>query len=497
MSINQPALPHAIIAANATDLGVNEAEWEVKSATKRLLSSVKNVLSSPAKGGVPQIIAYADRWRAQGRQIDTIYDLIRCYYSSFSVVRLPVKGRYGLLREQVAKLQKQISNCSERSFNTKRAARLLSTSDQLNAYLQSAFDHFSTGLNRPFNFVEVSLRNKPIPIDFGGHILQLATAIHTRNEQQSGPWIFEALSYMVASCIMLDCVRYRKGITQLITGFTEFLCANLLYLGWAQNFLEGYAVYFVDALKEFCDMYWPCNYHQILRGKRVARCVNASASHEKGHQNKKGVVFASGEYQSEFSFEFYKEFWIRSIRKHLSAFEKELEDLISKENPACPDIRQMHQSHLEHLGRFFPRVSGASILVSHSTCFCCLMEVPHHALPCGHVLCISCLKSYGRSKQSRRAWDLNFCPLHEEETKIASGTSWTIRLKPDFAGVRLLSLDGYVTAAAFTLTIRYRADRSSGGMRGIVELIILKHIEDALGGEVPLRAFFDLIIGTR
>lgn len=37
---------------------------------------------------------------------------------------------------------------------------------------------------------------------------------------------------------------------------------------------------------------------------------------------------------------------------------------------------------------------------------------------------------------------------------------------------------------------------SSGGIRGIVELEVLKHIEMALGG-LPIQCFFDLIVGTR
>lgn len=38
---------------------------------------------------------------------------------------------------------------------------------------------------------------------------------------------------------------------------------------------------------------------------------------------------------------------------------------------------------------------------------------------------------------------------------------------------------------------------NSGGVRGIVELYVLKHIEVALGGKLPLQLFFDLIVGTR
>jgi hypothetical protein len=36
-----------------------------------------------------------------------------------------------------------------------------------------------------------------------------------------------------------------------------------------------------------------------------------------------------------------------------------------------------------------------------------------------------------------------------------------------------------------------------GGIRGIVELEVLKQIEMYLGGHLPIQSFFDLIVGTR
>lgn len=38
---------------------------------------------------------------------------------------------------------------------------------------------------------------------------------------------------------------------------------------------------------------------------------------------------------------------------------------------------------------------------------------------------------------------------------------------------------------------------NSGGVRGIVELEALRAIERALGNDLPIQAFFDLIVGTR
>lgn len=42
-----------------------------------------------------------------------------------------------------------------------------------------------------------------------------------------------------------------------------------------------------------------------------------------------------------------------------------------------------------------------------------------------------------------------------------------------------------------------RANRVSGGIRGIVELEVLKAIEENLPLRIPIRNFFDLIVGTR
>ncbi len=36
-----------------------------------------------------------------------------------------------------------------------------------------------------------------------------------------------------------------------------------------------------------------------------------------------------------------------------------------------------------------------------------------------------------------------------------------------------------------------------GGIRGIVELEILRQIEHAMGGRLAIQCFFDLIVGTR
>jgi len=101
------------------------------------------------------------------------------------------------------------------------------------------------------------------------------------------------------------------------------------------------------------------------------------------------------------------------------------------------------------------------------------MDVPEHPLPCGHVLCTACVKAYGT--QAKSTVSLPYCPLHREATRWAKPA--LIKFKPAGAGVRVLALDG-------------------GGIRGIVQLEVLRAIELSIGGYLPIQSFFDLIVGT-
>ena len=86
--------------------------------------------------------------------------------------------------------------------------------EEFQPYLQYAFDHFAETLDRPFDFVQASLIHSPIPLDFGGNILKLAIAtMQAWKNELDGPRLFGELSYIVASCIMLDSARRKlRGI---------------------------------------------------------------------------------------------------------------------------------------------------------------------------------------------------------------------------------------------------------------------------------------------
>lgn len=85
--------------------------------------------------------------------------------------------------------------------------------DDLQSYMSCAVDHFATTLEEPFDFVRASVFNSPIPSNFAGNILKLAINImqNFREETVDVQRLFGWLALMVASCIMLDVIRNKKG----------------------------------------------------------------------------------------------------------------------------------------------------------------------------------------------------------------------------------------------------------------------------------------------
>ena len=128
------------------------------------------------------------------------------------IVRIPAAGRPKLIQEQVEKLYGTIESGCKLVRDRKRSLRMLLDAAELQSYLQCAFDHFAMTLDVAFDFVQASFINNPIPFDFGGNILRMAISIMERQTPKYGRpdprAIFQELSALVASCIMLDSVRH-------------------------------------------------------------------------------------------------------------------------------------------------------------------------------------------------------------------------------------------------------------------------------------------------
>ncbi|GAB1318162.1 FabD/lysophospholipase-like protein [Madurella fahalii] len=436
-SANQPLLPHAIIVLNKhedfTMLGGSPAE------TSDILQDISHVIDLNET-----FSKWADYWRTRGKPISTLSDLIHCYYSSIKILRVPGRDRPQLVHDRVKQLQMSISeSCIAAQTSRSRAGMLLDIQD-LQTYMQEAFTTFSAKIDSSFDFTRVSLRMSHLSADFGGNLLKLLRGV---------------VNFIIASYIMLDAARHSDK-------------------GRPSDIFPRYIDQIEDVLESFCDRLWPC---EVRDPKTRARCVNTSFGHAKGHQSRNGKVFAAGGYESSFSFQQYRQTFLCSIYHSLQTIGAEVSE---KVNSLCISELQAAAEVHQSIARSFFRVAdptekrseGVGPLTSHSACFCCFFEPGEHPMLCGHVLCTPCVTSYGKRGVSTEVEvEMNGCPIGCPWPRRSK--SQIVRFKPKSAGVRVLSLDG-------------------GGVRGIVELEILKQIELTLGGRLPIQAFLDLIVGT-
>ena len=120
------------------------------------------------------------------------------------------------------------------------------------------------------------------------------------------------------------------------------------------------------------------------------------------------------------------------------------------------------------LAYFHTRWNG---LRSTTACFACLCRPPEHMMPCKHSICDTCAVLFGTNgSQAEYHTAISQCPICEDPCDL------TIRRLPPTKHPIIFSLDG-------------------GGVRGIIQLGLLRELEMRLGG-IPVAQIADLCTGT-
>ena len=110
---------------------------------------------------------------------------------------------------------------------------------------------------------------------------------------------------------------------------------------------------------------------------------------------------------------------------------------------------------------------------SEETCFGCLRRRPQYRLPCGHWTCQTCIRIFYNPNQDD-PW------LYQVDVCILCGfviEDVRIRVKPDTATVRVLSIDG-------------------GGTRGRAPLEFLRMLQHCIALPCSVQRHFDIVYGT-
>jgi hypothetical protein len=97
-SSNQPVLPHAIIALNASENSIDPDLWDTDIATEQLLES----LSQTVRQNVC-FKRHSQIWAARNKQIQTVEQLMLSYYSSLRVC-VTILSHFGRIRSHLLKL---------------------------------------------------------------------------------------------------------------------------------------------------------------------------------------------------------------------------------------------------------------------------------------------------------------------------------------------------------------------------------------------------------
>lgn len=210
-------------------------------------------------------------------------------------------------------------------------------------------------------------------------------------------------------------------------------------IGLATDVLPRYGESIDKVLKEFCDLHWPCEW---VSPKKRTRCVNRKSTHDKGHQLRNGSVY-SGNYESSFSMDVLRSFFQESIHSALQKSLERLENECRDRNDGKSEEQVAAEIHrVKTIDSFYKKFRcKEDSLFTNTSCLVCLMYTPEHRLPCGHVLCTSCLQAFGNPEQDVII-TISSCPMPHR--RIYWNDRWPIPVKPALAGTRILSLDGFV-----------------------------------------------------
>lgn len=180
--------------------------WDVDNTTSNALKDWNSLIN--ISGG--QLTKIAACWRERGKKIHSLLDLIRCYYSGFKIICIPA-ARYppSLIKQQYEKLYNEINTASSAAWGRRESSGFLMSAEELEYYLESAFDHFSKHPTTPFNFLTAACLYNPVAPTLKTHIVRLALYFMSCYPDDNGMQLFERVAPLVASSIFLDSHRQR------------------------------------------------------------------------------------------------------------------------------------------------------------------------------------------------------------------------------------------------------------------------------------------------
>jgi hypothetical protein len=202
-TLNQPALPHAIIIVNGTKS--NPEEWlDENVATRQMLQSRGQIGLSDR-----ELVEIAKRWEGViGTSPMTLYDILSRYFGNIRVVYIPPKdgASHDIIYRQLQKLRARVETESRAVRSSRGRSGSLWDAEQLSAYIVDTFEHYTNDLNRPFDFFKSFRENNPIPKGFTQHMTDLMRLMSASTRDQSE--VDRRVAALVSSYILFEFVKF-------------------------------------------------------------------------------------------------------------------------------------------------------------------------------------------------------------------------------------------------------------------------------------------------
>ncbi|KAK4178774.1 putative patatin-like phospholipase [Triangularia setosa] len=347
---------------------------------------------------------------------------------------------------------------------------------ELSHFLSRTFQHFTVS-SAPLDFYKATCRDNHTPTNLREHIANfLRLAFDRKNMVHNGQ--VESMVESVIALSLLILARRQDSAT-----FTPEV-----------KFAQDLGKYWDAGLNLYQRLHEQCAYvFTTPQGAHVpCACQGRGAKHQfhiptpPGPGQKKYNLYPiAGDFAPGHLWN--KEAWRKRIQDRFCQFYRRVylspasHDRYQQHLPPPQQRRPHHLVDSSVLNLRRELTSETKPLFSHlfstKTCLSCLLSSPDHVLSCGHAYCPRCIQELSTHSQWKEcAFDIHACVLCD--CQDPSHNNQTIQFKPRCAGVRILTLDG-------------------GGVRGIVELGLVKALEDEIKlTNVRLAEMFDLIIGT-
>jgi hypothetical protein len=331
----------------------------------------------------------------------------------------------------------------------------------------TAVREFSKDSNAKFDFIEVAMRNQPLPHDYANQLHEFFTLVYNYYKANGDPYNSNNINAIgrrgMSNQDAFETAAIRLS-ERLVDTFHHYIVRNQINVPAAgiPKALDE-RIEKVDALiRELM----PCNASRQYDNIGLVYCDSTRGPHNfESH----GDVHQSAQtYQMQVPREGLLKFLGQRVIRQACRWEGKFIVPAKYKTPkwffdpaglitglvTATDLK--FKQLVESQKRLLAQIKTTRL------CLSCLLAVPTEVLDCNHMLCVDCCKEI-------RNGNVIECPFCDQE-----GT-WDHVDVPDGAGYRVLSLDG-------------------GGVRGVVSSLMMQRLEEML--RIPIRHLFDLIVGT-